>query len=249
MSDRNITIVQPQVFPIAGVCLDHCGIRRYREWVAAAHPDTITESSIHDWISNSPNESPENLLVEFAGRGCYQAFGDKKSPRTNEEYLENLKGQGHLSVFYHARVTLKIVDVSRRLLQELVRHYVGCNHDIDGAISAESTRYVRHNGRMVIMPQHRTRPLELALDTAYNQYLYLLQTAEVQSMTRKERHEWAGRVLPDAAATSLTWTANLAAYDKLVRERSRSGVDLEFQYLVYLIRNTLSDMGIVAGEK
>src|SRR5690606_12172995 len=60
-------------------------------------------------------------LIEFAGRGCYQSWGNP-SGKTNREYVQHLCRQGHFSVLEHANITVAIRGVSRAFTHELVRH-------------------------------------------------------------------------------------------------------------------------------
>jgi thymidylate synthase (FAD) len=78
----------------------------------------------------------------------------------NQEYLANIQGQRHGSVFEHASTSIAFLDVSRILTHELVRHRVGT------AYSQESQRFVRLDNFSVYIPD-----LSDALDEIYDAHI------------------------------------------------------------------------------
>lgn len=97
-----------------------------------------------DWQSvGAHDEQGGEVLVEVAGRLCYRSFeaglnkNVTKVREGNKEYIGNILKQGHGSVLEHASVTFALVDVSRVLTHEVVRHRAGT------AFSQESGRYIR----------------------------------------------------------------------------------------------------------
>lgn len=73
----------------------------------------------------TPNSTPAELAVEFAGRICYMSFGKRQSPRATRDYIRNLIDQGHESVLEHVAWTFLLTGVSRSFTHQLVRHRVG----------------------------------------------------------------------------------------------------------------------------
>lgn len=114
-----------------------------------------------DWHTDAL--SPQDLLTEIAGRLCYKSFGVGLNPNItqvregNQQYLANIQGQRHGSVFEHASTSIAFLDVSRILTHELVRHRVGT------AYSQESQRFVRLDNFSVYIPD-----LSDALDEIYD---------------------------------------------------------------------------------
>lgn len=94
-----------------------------------------------NWESNTIIDA--DYLAEFMGRLCYKSFEAGLNPNVtkvregNKPYLANLLGQRHGSVFEHASVSFVMLNVSRILTHELVRHRVGISY------SQESQRFVR----------------------------------------------------------------------------------------------------------
>jgi thymidylate synthase (FAD) len=93
------------------------------------------------WGTDSSNDA--EILTEVAGRLCYKSFNTELNPNItrvregNKQYLANVMKQKHGSIFEHATVTLALLDVSRVLTHELVRHRPGVG------FSQESQRFVR----------------------------------------------------------------------------------------------------------
>ena len=91
-----------------------------------------------------PKDAPfDQVLAEFAGRLCYESWENTdnlnitKTRKGNAEYIENIKKQGHGSVFEHGNLVFLFYNVSRIFTHELVRHRPG------SAFSQTSGRYVR----------------------------------------------------------------------------------------------------------
>lgn len=133
--------VTPKVFMIAHTSLDEV---EYREM--------LTDIGAKDWqIGKRPADG--EALVEIAGRMCYKAFGTElnknitKVREGNKDYLGNILKQQHGSVLEHATVTFALIDVSRILTHELVRHRPGM------AYSQESGRFVRVDDIGMYYPQ------------------------------------------------------------------------------------------------
>lgn len=93
--------------------------------------------------ANRPHGGQGDDLAEFAGRQCYRSWG---KGRGHAEYIENIVGMRHGSVFAHSDLTFQVIGVSRSLSLELVRHHVGTN------ISQESQRYVDAKDLRFVVP-------------------------------------------------------------------------------------------------
>lgn len=191
------------------------------------------------------------LLPELMGRLCYYSFGAKAGTPTNKAYIANTqKGPlPHRSLMYHPKMTFFLSGISRRLTHELIRHYVGADRSEEGSPSQESTRYVEHPGWFVPHPyllQHVSgtgigSALEnwrSSMQRVYDDYLdfidlesHALGNSRMSGMTRKRVYEAASSYLPHSAMTSLGWTTNPAALQKLFNERTDFAADLEFQRL------------------
>ena len=109
-------------------------------------------------LTPGPVLEEQLLVVERAGRTCYQS---EKGPITREsagKFVQMLLARGHESVLEHTLLTVKFTGVSRGFTHELVRHRLA-------GFSQESTRYVDYTREdrpdlnrfemKVICPPHR----------------------------------------------------------------------------------------------
>jgi len=202
--------------------------------------DDDVDGAIGDIITGN------ELLVELAGRKCYDSFGLKAGRKTNAEYIAHTQ-QGdipHASIMYHAKMTFFFAGISRRVSHELIRNYVGADRDEEGSPSQESTRYVEHAGRYIAHPGDLEDEDEVAqfgddMDLNYRLYLSYIkrrvwkfeakQGKPPTQMDRKRIYEAASARLSHSCETSWIWTTNPIALAKMIRERANAAADLEFQ--------------------
>ena len=125
-------VIKPQAFLIAETATHLPGI-----WAALA---TL---GVHGWNSDATDDAA--LLTEFAGKSCYLSFDTslnqnltRTGTRTNHDYIQQqIVGQGHGSVLEHSTVTFFLVNVSRVVTHEIIRHRAGA------AYAQSSGRYIR----------------------------------------------------------------------------------------------------------
>jgi thymidylate synthase (FAD) len=262
----NVTILtgEPVVEVIAEPRLDVGGITKMMRWVQSRRPECMPEEydeyqplqallphPLEEYATRQSRKLTDaELLVELAGRKCYDSWGLKAGKKTNAEYIANTQAGDipHASIMYHAKFTFFIAGVSRRVSHELIRNYVGADRDEEGSPSQESTRYVEHAGFYVAHPNIVGNELELRffkeeMQTnygAYNNYIGRRTSAfkceygqEPKSMDRKRIYESASPYLAHACETSWIWTTNAIAMAKLLKERGNEAADLEFQRLAH----------------
>lgn len=190
------------------------------------------------WIGDS---SDGERLAEFAGRLCYMS---QRNPagRSTRDYLENIKKQGHGSVFEHASYSLLLEGVSRSLTHELVRHRAGFGY------SQLSQRYVDESAAQFVMPPaiHGDAELEAIwckqIASALESYTTLVASLmERYSWVadrvhrRKMAREAARAVLPNSTETKIVVTANARAWRTMLELRSSEGAELEIRRLAVII--------------
>jgi thymidylate synthase (FAD) len=259
---HNVKILkeEPVVTVMADMQLDANGINEMAEWVRSRSPecmpDEYKQTDLQAWSTLFPRnifknehgdllETDNELLVELAGRKCYNSFGLKAGRKSNAEYIANTQ-QGdvpHASIMYHAKMTFFIAGVSRRVSHELIRHYVGADRTEEGSPSQESTRYVEHSGCYVAHPAILDNPDELmyfasAMGRNYTEYSDYIKRRTVEhtalrgeapkGMDRKRIFESASPYLSHACETSFVWTTNPIALAKMFRERDHEAADLEY---------------------
>ena len=268
--EKKVTILQgnPTVVPVAEMQLLTLGIEDMMEWVRSHRPECLPEEAKagEEWRALFPHEgvdektgrhlTPNELLVELAGRKCYDSFGAKAGRKSNQEYIENTQAGDipHASIMYHAKMTFFFAGVSRRVSHEIIRNYVGADRDEEGSPSQESTRFTHHYGYFIEPPKYSSRDFNYAgeehqatmrslfrgsMQTAYDNYLLAVDEecsaferhngCKATSLDKKRIYEAASSFLPHQAETSFVWTTNPAAIAKFMRERDNIHADLEIQ--------------------
>lgn len=258
---REVTLVrEPTIIPIFQMELIPEGMEEFYKWLGTYRPECLPEPAEGEegsWEDLFPHGGVEmvgaeerkltgnELLVEFAGRKCYDSFGTKAGRRTNADYIAHTQ-MGvipHRSIKYHAKMTFFISGISWRVSHEFIRNYVGSDRDQEGSPSEESTRYTFHPGHFVLTPRDieggNEDSFRSAMQSAYDIYCRYVETecrnyqekngSEPKGMDRKRIYEAAAGYIPKQVSTSLVWTTNPEALKKLFLERTDQSTDLEFQ--------------------
>lgn len=257
---KQVTILRgdPTISIIAEMSLNPLGIESMIDWVGSHRPECLPDAMSEgheDWSDLFPHDlhegsrplTPNELLVELAGRKCYDSFGLKAGKKSNSEYTKNTQ-QGdvpHSSILYHAKLSFFFAGISRRVSHEIIRNYVGADRDEEGAPSQESTRFTHHYGFFICPPRYLGNldgmegHFQQSMQTAYDNYLVAVEkdVAEFErqfgkkptSIDKKRIYEAASSFLPHQAETSFIWTTNPMAIAKLCRERDHDAADLEIR--------------------
>lgn len=257
-------ITEPTVFVLADMKLDVVGMNKLLDWVQDYRPECVPDDLPAGALERARALFPHGgdglthmltdneLLVELAGRECYHSYGLKAGRKTNAEYLGRMLRPEdgtlpHASVAYHAKMTFFIAGISRRVSQELMRHYVGADRSEEGSPSQESTRYTDCPGHFAVPPRvlasgdAAVEQFRSDMQLGYDRYrLYVerevadfirLTGAPPTGIERKRIWEAAAGLLPWQFCTSLIWTTNPLALGKLFKERCSSAADAEFHRL------------------
>ena len=123
---------KPKVFILADTQINQEGKQAFLDHLA-----------VPDWATDAQSGAEE--LIEIAGKLCYMSFSTdlnknltRTGTRNNHEYIQGgLISTKHGSVLEHGTVTFAIMNVSRVVTHELIRHRQGA------AYSQLSGRYVR----------------------------------------------------------------------------------------------------------
>lgn len=191
-----------------------------------------------EWRRTAGSSPPEEI-VEVAGRACYMSFGQAQSPRSNQEFIENLVAMEHESVLEHASWTFMIANVSRAFTHQLVRHRVGF------AFSQLSQQYHDERNANFVMPAHLEAFPEAkeawikaiaASKEAYASINALLLKDGVslsEDLDKKELNRAirsaARSVLPNATETKIVVTANARALRHFFHVRGSIPGDIEMR--------------------
>ena len=262
-------VTEPIVAPIGQMELMPEGIAIMLDWVRSRAPQclpdelradqSITEQWFegksvldplfpHDRMDGDRKLTSNELLVELAGRSCYNSFGLKAGRKDNASYIANMQSGDvpHASVLYHAKLSFFIAGVSRRVSHELIRNYVGADRTEEGSPSQQSTRYVENAGFYVIPPRYLAegqeasrQAFEEACQQNFHEYRRLIRNeieayasrhgSPPKGMDYKRMLEAGSGSLIHSIETSFIWTTNPGALAKLFKERDNEAADLEFQ--------------------
>ena len=191
---------------------------------------------VEDFYNSSEgNIQDPDLLAEFAGRSCYQAW-DLPNPKTanNAGYLDNIINQGHFSVLEHASATFYVEGVSRSLTHELIRH----RHL---SYSELSQRYVDVSDANVVLPPAfrenlvpgdkkdatvTLRDYDSDIVEDYEMFAAALFQA---GCTRKQAREAARAILPNMTETKIVVTGNMRAWRDMLGKRYHVAADAEIR--------------------
>jgi len=281
MEKKNVTILTgaPTVAPIAQMELMQSGIEDMVDWVRTHRPECLPEELANDSEKTSalfphslsePNKitrdmrelTSNELLVELAGRKCYDSFGLKAGKKSNKEYIEHTQSGDvkHMSILYHAKISFFFAGISRRVSHEIIRNYVGTDRSEEGNPSQESTRFTHHYGFFIEPPKYSNPEyggashlrrmkdhFSTSMQSAYDNYLeaVALECAVFEelygrvptSIDKKRIYEAASSFLPHQAETSFIWTTNPAAISKLCFERDNAAADLEIQRFAQTLKS------------
>lgn len=209
-----------------------------------------------EWLQNKDPSTDAELLVEFAGRLCYKSFKPGLNPNVtkvregNREYLGNVLKQKHGSIFEHATVTFALLNVSRILTHELVRHRVGI------AFSQESQRFVRMDNFSMYIPDLTDALTEIAESVGHTsewvqvaQAYFVSQIYQTQSElqevmaamisgfeldhkdvsfhAKKTITSALRRLLPGGINTNILVTANHRTWRHIIENRTSTGAEVE----------------------
>ncbi len=197
-----------------------------------------------DWWSQKGEawKSDSEMLIEVAGRTCYESFGTGLNPnitrvRTDsEDYFKNILEKGDGSILEHSTVTFALLWVSRVLTHELVRHRAGT------AYSQESLRYVRI--KEIKMPAwsatvppeslsgDMVRKISEAIEELEARYNEIVKGVAWDSLSFDQKKRVTSalrRMLPQGLSTSIIFTANHRTLRWLIEMRTSPGAEFEIR--------------------
>lgn len=185
-------------------------------------------------LSDHDDPRGGQLLIEFAGRLCYESFHlPNEDTDTNPEYVRNIVDLGHESVLEHVSVTFYVEGVSRNLSHELIRH----RHL---SFSELSQRFVNMEDARVIVPPAFGGGSSQLSDA--HKFVYKHATSELHNAgkNRKQAREAARYGLPSGMETKLVVSGNLRAWRDVLKKRLSAHADAEIQEFAHKVWEILS---------
>jgi len=187
----------------------------------------------HDW---EPDARELELAPIFAGRACYQSFGDRAGRKTAEDYLGHILDVGHFSILEHSSVSFYLQGVSRSFSHELIRHRMA-------SYSQLSQRFVPYDEclPLVIHPNiwntasDKEKEDVILNMTAYGDEIRLTYKYYIQKYAekwgyetfaqKKKVRETAREFLPNMTETKIVVTMNLRSWLEMLSKRNSEAAD------------------------
>lgn len=197
---------------------------------------------VPDWDTDAVSDTEK--LSEIAGKLCYMSFDTdlnanltRTGTRNNHDYLQQgIIATKHGSVLEHTVVNFVLLDVSRVLTHELVRHGDGT------AFSQESGRYVRRELGMFIPDIIRENPELLegfiaAAEAIEGNYTKLVVLSGINESTdfgwKKKMTSALRRILPEGRANAIFFSANHRALRHIIQMRTDRQAEEEVRRAFY----------------
>ena len=175
-------------------------------------------------------------LIETAGRICYKSYEPGLNPNVTKirvesaDYFRNIIAKGDGSVMEHSTVSFALLNVSRVMTHEIVRHRVGT------AFSQESLRYVRPKDIGLWVPpelnEEQSELLQKIFGQAEEGYRLLEKTVDWDKVPfdlKKRLTSAFRRILPDGMATNIIFTANHRTLRWLIEMRTDPAAEVEIR--------------------
>jgi len=200
--------------------------------------EALGNLGVTGWSTDAQNDAA--YLTEFAGKTCYMSFDTslnknltKTGGRNNAQYIQDgLVKTGHGSVLEHASVTFFIVDVSRVVTHELIRHRAGT------AFSQTSGRYVRTEELSFYVPQDiRDNEEALAVfkehvektETRIKRLSTILGIDKAVFAVKKRLTSAIRRLIGNGQSNNIVVTANHRAWRHMIEMRTDPSAEEEIR--------------------
>lgn len=188
----------------------------------------------------------EEQVPIFAGRVCYQSFGDKAGRKTAEDYLSHIMEVGHYSILEHSYVTMYVDRVPRYWSHEQVRH----RHFNYSQLSQRF--FVPDKLELVVPPVMWYDPyieqefMEYGEKVGKEYYqkldrLYAANGSDTFALKKKNR-EAARAILPECTETKMVITGNFRSWLEYLSKRDTPEADAMFQEVAKLVRLRLQNI-------
>ena len=222
---------KPQVFILADTQINQQGKQ-----------DFLNALAVPNWATDAQSGAEE--LIEIAGKTCYMSFATdhnknltRVGTRNNHDYIQQgLVKTKHGSVLEHGTVTFGILNVSRIVTHELIRHRQGA------AYSQLSGRYVRLDEIvMADLPQcfknddYAKNLVEKAVASTESYMQELARHFDLDNCAdfgfKKEVTSAIRRIIGNGQANHIIATYNHRAIRHIVEMRSSSHAEEEIRVL------------------
>jgi thymidylate synthase (FAD) len=221
-------LIHPQAFLIAETKIDLDAVRAALTPLGAGHWSPTGEGTDADY------------LIEFAGKSCYMSFDTslnqnltKVGGRSTHDYIQQgIIANKHGSVLEHASVTFFLVNVSRVVTHEIIRHRAGT------AFSQASGRYVRTGFVDMYVPYDIARDPEAAriwkravlqMEENVAELSRVTQVDEKPFGLKKKLTSAFRRLIGNGQANHIVVTANHRAWRHMIEMRTDPSAEEEIR--------------------
>lgn len=158
-------------------------------------------------------------LIDLSARSCYNSA---PNPETRSKFITGLIKSGHESPIEHAKLTVRISDVSRAFSHQLVRHRLF-------SFTQESQRYVKFGDDIdnFIVPDSILKNPEAT--KIYGEALVKIVDSYHQLCDIGVKKEDARMLLPNAAETKIIATANFREWRHFFELRAEKHAQWEIR--------------------
>lgn len=209
-------------------------------WDTNKYPSPFREL-VEDFGHNVEQDAAlEEQVPIFAGRVCYQSFGDKAGRKNAKDYLDHIMEVGHYSILEHSHVSMYVDRVPRYWSHEQVRH----RHFNYSQLSQRF--FVPDKVELVVPPAlWRDEGIEEEFmnygeeigKRYFNNLDGLYRDIGSGSFALKKKSREAARaILPECTETKMVITGNLRSWLEYLQKRDSPDADAMFQEVAKLVR-------------
>lgn len=196
-----------------------------------------------DWTPPVGAWKAGEALLELSGRLCYLSFKRPNALTAKiEDYLANIRSQGHFSVYEHAVVSFYFDGISRNCGYEMLRHRPFSRSEL----SQRFVNMLGSTGHVVppAMADEDTGVMSYAWQHARDAYGLIVDilSNERQGLSRKQVREAARSVLPGMTETRFVQTGNLRAWRHFLTMRGNIHADAEIRAVAVAVAGELVRM-------
>ena len=175
-------------------------------------------------------------VIEQAGRTCYLSF-DRIKEDSDKNFISRLLKMDHESPLEHACATFKILNCSRAMTHQLVRHRLM-------SVSQQSQRYVSEKAFEYVTPP--TIPAEFVED--YHNDMAVMQKMYNKWIERGLKKEDARFVLPNACISEIVVSANFREWRHIIKLRTSLKAQWEIRQVCNLMLDILKQQAFTCFE-
>lgn len=236
--------IQPRAYLVAETKVD-----------SDAMGEALQHLGVNNWTTDADTDA--DLLSEFAGKSCYMSFDTSLNAnltrvggRNNHDYLQKgIIGQKHGSVLEHSTVSFFIVDVSRVVTHEIIRHRAGT------AFSQSSGRYIRTPDVNMYLPSaimdlpsaisaKAARIFARAMGQMEENIAELVELSDIANQpfdVKKKLTSAFRRLIGNGQANNILVTANHRAWRHMIEMRTHPSAEEEIRVVYADISKQLRD--------